>query len=141
MGLEGEKENNTVEVYERRVVKEVYGHSDTDLPGERIFLGEGDLLEIWNETRSADKEMQELIAKTTANEGWGLELAVANNLVKTGWETQTSSVEEGSHLGQEEEKELFISSFNHEPSSQTGGGEEMKYEAAFTGRTRTTLCM
>ena len=34
MGLEGEKENNTVEVYERRVVKEVYCHSDTDLPGE-----------------------------------------------------------------------------------------------------------
>ena len=70
--MEGEKENNTVEVYERRV-EEVYGHSDTDLPGERIFLGEGDLMEIWNETRSADdidskKEMQELIAKTAANE-------------------------------------------------------------------------
>ena len=45
MGLEGEKENNTVEVYDRRVVKEVYGHTDTDLPGKRIFLGEGDLME------------------------------------------------------------------------------------------------
>jgi hypothetical protein len=117
--MEGEKEM-------MQVVEEVYGHSDTDLPGERIFLCEGDLMEIRSDNQiDSDINMLELIAKTAAKEVGVLELA--------GWETMSSSVEDGSHLGQEEENELFINSFDREPSSQTGDGEEMKDEVDFTG--------
>ena len=112
------------------VVEYVAIHYET-LPGERIFLGIGDM-EIWIKTRSDDlidsgSQMQELIAK-------------ANNLVMTGWETQPSS-DEGSYPGQEEKK-LFINNFSRQPSSQTGddndtlsqtgGGEEMMHNMAFT---------
>ena len=97
MDLEGEMENNTLVVYESWVER-LDGHSHEELFRNHFILGEGEMMGIWNKTRSPNlkllgMEMYELTA--TADE--------ANSLVTTGVETGPI-INEGFYLGNMEEE-------------------------------------
>ena len=97
MDLEGEMENNTLEVYDKWV-EAVDGHSLEDLFMNHFILGEGDMMGIRNKIRFPNlmflgMEMHELTA--TADE--------ANSLVTTGVETEPIMYER-LYLGDMEEE-------------------------------------